>query len=55
MVCLYNDSEVDQLVCDGDRIAQLVALPFLPLSFEIVDTLEESERGDGGFGSTGKR
>lgn len=54
MVCLYNDSNESQVVKPGERIAQLVVMPFLPLSFEIVDELSETERGAGGFGSTGK-
>lgn len=54
MVCLYNDSPVDQMICPGDRIAQLVVIPFLPLSFEVVDELRPTERGERGFGSTGK-
>ena len=38
----------------GDKIIQLVLLPILKPELEIVDSLEETERGDGGFGSTGK-
>ena len=37
----------------GDRVAQIYFEEVLPLSFEIVSSLEESERGEGGFGSTG--
>lgn len=37
-----------------DKIAQLVIVPLVDVSIEIVDELEESERGDGGFGSTGR-
>ena len=55
MVALYNDSDVPQTVMPDERIAQLVVMPFLPLSFEVVDELDPTERGDGGFGSTGKR
>ena len=36
------------------RVAQLVLLPFLPMEFEQVDTLPETVRGEGGFGSTGR-
>ena len=42
------------LIAPGDRIAQLVLLPFLPMEFEQVDTLPETVRGEGGFGSTGR-
>jgi dUTP pyrophosphatase len=38
----------------GDKIIQLVLLPILKPELEIVDSLEETERGDGGFGSTGR-
>ena len=40
-------------VADGERIAQLVVLPFLTLEFELTEELEETSRGDGGFGHTG--
>ena len=50
---LYNDSDVPRIVHPGDRIAQLIVLPFLPAEFEEVDMLPETERGTGGFGSTG--
>lgn len=53
VVALHNDSEVEQLVVGGERIAQLVIMPFLAVEFEEADALEETERGDGGFGSTG--
>ena len=54
IVALHNDSDENRVVRDGDRIAQLVVMPFLPVEFEEVETLDETERGDGGFGSTGK-
>ena len=38
----------------GDRVAQLVLLPFLPMEFEEVDELPATVRGKGGFGSTGR-
>ena len=37
----------------GDRIAQMMFLPVLTASFLVVETLDETERGEGGFGSTG--
>ena len=55
IVALYNDSQEPRTVHDGDRIAQLVVMPYLQLDFEQVDSLPETERGDGGFGSTGTR
>ena len=38
----------------GDRIAQIMIIPYPPIEFDEVDDLSETERGDGGFGSTGK-
>lgn len=38
----------------GDRIAQIIILPYPPIQFEEVDELSNTERGEGGFGSTGK-
>ena len=54
MVALHNDSNEERTVRHGDRVAQLVLLPFLPMEFEQVDTLPETVRGEGGFGSTGR-
>lgn len=53
MVPLYNDSSEPRTLCHGDRIAQLVILPYLSVEFEETDTLDETTRGEGGFGSTG--
>ncbi len=53
IVALYNDSDESRTVVDGDRIAQLVVMPYLAVDFETVDTLSDTERGAGGFGSTG--
>lgn len=53
MVALHNDSNEYRYVEHGERIAQLVVMPYLPVEFEEVDELDETERGDGGFGSTG--
>lgn len=54
IVVLHNDSDETQTVSDGERIAQLVILPYLGARFELADELPETERGAGGFGSTGK-
>ena len=54
MVSLHNDSECERVIRSGERIAQLVLLPYLPAEFEQVEQLPETERGEGGFGSTGK-
>ena len=53
-VKLYNHSGYDYKVNAGDKISQLVILPILTPDLELVDELEETERGDGGFGSTGR-
>ena len=54
MVALHNDKEEPVIISTGDRIAQLVILPFLTAEFELTDDLPETARGAGGFGSTGK-
>ena len=54
LVALHNDSEQERSVCPGDRIALLVILPFLSADFEECGELDKTERGSGGFGSTGK-
>lgn len=53
-VVLFNNSDEYYTVNKGDKIAQLVITPILIPTFEEVDKLDETERGDGGFGSTGK-
>ena len=53
IVGLYNDSNEVQEINPGDRIAQLVFLPYLPVNFIEVKELENTSRGDNGFGSTG--
>ena len=55
IVALHNDSETVRTVNNGDRIAQLVIMPFLSAEFLEAESLEETERGAGGFGSTGKK
>ncbi len=54
IVALHNDSETIRIVSPGERIAQMVVMPYLSVSFEESGTLSETERGAGGFGSTGK-
>ncbi len=53
MVFLHNHGAVPQVVEDGDRIAQLVVVPYLTAQFQSVEELDDTERGSGGFGSTG--
>lgn len=54
VVKLYNNSGYDYTVNAGDKISQLVILPILAPELECVDELESTERGEGGFGSTGR-
>lgn len=54
IVALHNDTDEDMTVADGDRIAQLVVLPYLDVEFNETDELDSTERGSGGFGSTGR-
>lgn len=54
LVALHNHGCQDRVVNGGDRIAQLVIAPVLHADFECVDTLSDTVRGAGGFGSTGK-
>ena len=54
VVKLYNHSSFNYKVKRGDKISQLVVLPILTPLLEEVDELEETERGNGGFGSTGR-
>ena len=55
MVSLHNHSGEARTVDCGDRIAQLVITPYLTAQFHSVDNLDETERGTGGFGSTGSK
>ena len=54
-MAVHNDTDKEQIIKHGDRIAQLVFLPYLTVKFEEVESLDETARGDGGFGSTGNK
>ena len=54
MVALHNHGEESRTIEDGERIAQLVVTPVLSPCFIEADSLSDSQRGEGGFGSTGK-
>lgn len=54
-VALHNHSEIPQTVSAGERIAQMVIAPYLAVKFCESDTLSETVRGEGGFGSTGSK
>jgi dUTP pyrophosphatase len=53
-VKLYNHSGFDYRVKAGDKISQLVILPIITPTLYLVESLEETERGDNGFGSSGR-
>ena len=55
MVALHNHSAVAQTIENGERIAQLVIAPYVVADFVVSDELDDTERGTGGFGSTGKK
>ena len=54
IVSLYNDSKERQYITKGQRIAQVAFVKTLDAKMMEVDELEETSRGDGGFGSSGK-
>jgi len=54
MGCFDNHSDEDYLIKKGDRLLQICAPSLDEISYELVDELDKTERGTGGFGSTGK-
>lgn len=55
VVKLYNESfDINYEFKAGDKIAQLIIQPYIAPEMVLVDSIEETERGDGGFGSTGR-
>ena len=54
-VALHNHTDIPQTVASGERIAQLVITPYLTAEFIERETLSETVRGSGGFGSTGNK
>ena len=55
MVALHNHGDEPKTVENGERIAQLVLVPYLTAEFDEVDELSDTVRGEGGFGSTGRK
>lgn len=53
-VAVHNDTEKLRRIYDGERIAQIVILPYKPAMFVEVSEMSETSRGKGGFGSTGR-
>ena len=54
MVALHNHGAESQTICHGERIAQLLVAPVLAPAFEEAEELDDTARGAGGFGSTGR-
>ena len=55
IVPLHNYSNEPQIIEPGERIAQLILIPYIPMVFEEVEELNDTQRGDGSFGSTGSK
>lgn len=55
LVPIHNDTDNEQYIEAGERIAQLIILPYQDLNFIEVDELQKTDRGEGGFGSSGKK
>ncbi len=55
MIALHNHSNTPQTIEPKERIAQISFVPYVKGNFEVVDDLEETIRGAGGFGSTGTK
>ena len=54
IVAIHNDSNEDRIIEPKERIAQLIVMQYPHITFEEVDELSDTSRGEGGFGSTGK-
>ena len=54
IVALHNDMDQTREILGGDRIAQLVFIPYSSWDWEVVNELSTTDRGDGGFGHSGK-
>lgn len=55
MVPLHNHSKVDAVIEPKERIAQMILTPFLTAQYTVVDELSDTDRGESGFGSTGRK
>ena len=54
IVALHNDTEELQFIEPGERIAQMILLPYIEMKFNEVNELSDTSRGDSGFGASGK-
>ena len=55
IVALHNDTNEVMEIEPKERIAQMILMPYIPMAFKEVEELNDTERGDGGFGSTGEK
>lgn len=55
MVAIHNHSGETQSVSAGERVAQMCIIPYAAAVYQLADELSDTERGEGGFGSTGRR
>lgn len=55
IVALHNHTDIPQKIEPKERIAQMILLPYIPMNFKEVNELDETERGDRGFGSSGEK
>lgn len=55
MIALHNDSAYTHIIEPKERIAQLIVMPYMSVNCYLVSELNETERDDGGFGSTGSK
>ena len=55
MTALHNHGKTPQTVEPCERIAQMVIAPYITANFILSESLDDTDRGDGGFGSTGRK
>lgn len=55
LVALHNHGKVPQSISNGERVAQLLIAPYVTACFEEADSLSDTVRGEGGYGSTGRK
>lgn len=53
-IFFVNNSDKEHTIHNGDRLAQMIIQPYVRVEIEVVDSLDETERGEGGIGSTGR-
>ncbi len=53
-IFFVNNGDKEHVIHKGDRLAQMIIQPYVQVEFDIVDDLDETDRGEGGIGSTGR-